>query len=609
MLAGMARTRVSTSGLLLAAISLLYAGLCWTGIGWGLPAEDDDVYLFAGASWPAEQIADRASGRTDAGVGADVDGNPLAVGAAPVVVNATTSGMAEIYRRYRLFSRQPDEMITIMALSGMSPRQLRFDPKLYQYGGLYIYPVGALIGGCGAAGLYPVRGDLTWYLDHPGDMGKFYMTARVYAAAWGLAGVAVMFAIGRRLGGVATGALAALLFVLLPVVTCMAHEAKPHLPGAVLMLTACWLAMRALDRQRTRDWAGLFICCGAAVGMVLSAGPIVLLIPLAIGLHCLNQTRRQRHEFPRQPQRHVDYRPVFVRATLGGWLVAGAVYLVTNPYIVINLFVNRAVLASNFGNSLNMYEIARVGAGAVRVAELTVMGATLPVTILGVIGAGWAWRARRAAALPIAVMGLIILLQFVLLGAGKPDEYGRFGVFTNCVLALGCAAVIVGAGRRWRPGGVLLGAIAVGACALYSAGYVVSLRADASRTGSRDLAAAYLHGLPDRASIAVAAEPAPYGCPPLAFDAAPVVLYRARPTEQVIDALRRWNDALQSNVAETPGRFVAAFDEPERQLADFPNPAWAAAHVFEARAWGLPRSRISWANKPIVVLEAAPRQR
>ena len=70
------------------------------------------------------------------------------------------------------------------------------------------------------------------------------------------------------------GVLAALLFGLLPVVTCMAHEAKPHLPGAVLMLAACCFAMRALDLQRAREWAGVFVCCGAAVGMVLSSAPI-----------------------------------------------------------------------------------------------------------------------------------------------------------------------------------------------------------------------------------------------------------------------------------------------------------------------------------------------
>jgi len=603
MLRAMARRRMTLGGLALAAIMLGYAVLVWTGLDWGLPARADDRYLFPAGAWSGERIAGAASARADAAVGADVDRDPLITAGEPVTLNATEEGAAAILRRYRLFTRQPDEMITIMALSGMQPGSLRLDPKLYQYGGLFIYPVGALIGLCGALGVYPVAGDLDHYLEHPEDIGKFYITARGYAAAWGVVGIVAMFGIGRRIGGTAAGLLAALLFALLPVVTCMAHEAKPHLPGAVLMLLACLFAMRALDLQRAREWAGLFICCGAAVGMVLSSAPIVLLIPLAIGLHCRNQTLRLRHEFPACSRHQVDYRPVFVRATLGGWLVAGAVYLLTNPYIVINLATNRAVLRSNFGNSLAMYEVSRLMEGAVRVVQLTVEGATWPVAVLGVAGGAWAVHRRRMVALPLGAAAVLFALQFVAMGAGKPDEYGRFGVFTNCALAVSAAAVIAGVGTRLRGSAVALGVLTAGACALGSGGYLAGFAADARRAGSRDLAAEYLATKHAGKPIAVAAEPAPYGCPPLAFSQSPIVLYRLSAEKTAVDAVRRWNDGLHAADPQTPLVMVATVDDPAALVAAVENGAWDRVQVFEARWRWLGRAAISWANKPVVVLE------
>jgi hypothetical protein len=526
------------TGLSLAALLGLYAVLCLVGLTWGLPARGHDERLFGGEVWSGARIAAGAGARTDTTTGADVDVDPLNLTGGPVNLTATEADVAKIYRRYRLFTRQPDEMITIMALSGMNPRAWRFDPKLYQYGGLFIYPVGGLIGVCGLLGVYPVTGDLTYYLDHPDALGCFYLTARVYTAAWGLVGVILVFAIGRRLAGWWAGVLAGGLFALLPVVVCMAHEAKPHLPGAVLMLAAVWFAMRALDRQRNRDWAGLFITCGAATGMVLSCAPIVLLIPLAVGLHCRNQTLRQQNELPARSSRRVNYLPVFVRATLGGWLVAGAVFVLTNPYLLINALGNRAVLRSNFGNSLAMYAIDRLPAGAVRVAELTVLGATLPIALIGLVGLGLACRRRHAAALPLAAMSLLFAVQFVLLGAGKPDEYGRFGVFQDCALAIAAAAVTAATGRRSRWAGGLLAIVLVAGCLHTSTGYLLSLRADATGQGSRDHAAAQLHIDFPNAPVAVVAEPAPYACPPLPFDRTRVVLLRTGPTDQPLDVIR-----------------------------------------------------------------------
>src|SRR5687767_191076 len=124
----------------------LVAALVWflVGIDWGLPSRRADAFLFGDRQpWSGKEILALAGGAgVDPNRGADVDVNPITSRDRPVVLNETDAQRAEIVRRYRLYSYQPDEMITFNALRQMNPGARQFDPKLYQYGGLWVYPVG-----------------------------------------------------------------------------------------------------------------------------------------------------------------------------------------------------------------------------------------------------------------------------------------------------------------------------------------------------------------------------------------------------------------------------------------------------------------------------------
>jgi hypothetical protein len=117
-----------------------------------LPGREIDKYLFGhDEPWTGEKIyrlADAAE-KFSAGRGADVDVDPLDESIdRPIPLTSNDADVAGIYLRYRLYTYQPDEMITMMALAGMRPGKLDFDPRLYQYGGLFIYPVGILLKLC-----------------------------------------------------------------------------------------------------------------------------------------------------------------------------------------------------------------------------------------------------------------------------------------------------------------------------------------------------------------------------------------------------------------------------------------------------------------------------
>jgi len=75
-------------------------------------------------------------------------------------------------------------MITLRALAQMHPGEMDFDPRLYQYGGLWIYPVGGIIKAAGYTDWLSVTSDRGRYLDHPDEFAKFYILMRGYSAFW-----------------------------------------------------------------------------------------------------------------------------------------------------------------------------------------------------------------------------------------------------------------------------------------------------------------------------------------------------------------------------------------------------------------------------------------
>ena len=161
------------------------------GIDWGLPDRYDDHLLFGGREvWSGARLAGLVgSGVLSAPqVAADVDVNPVVADRHPVELTRTPTGRAELIVRYRLYSRQPDEMIAFRAL--YSARR-DGDPRLYQYGGLFVYSVGVALRAAGALGLAILTDDLTFYLDHPAAFGRFYVVARLVVLCHGMVGVAL----------------------------------------------------------------------------------------------------------------------------------------------------------------------------------------------------------------------------------------------------------------------------------------------------------------------------------------------------------------------------------------------------------------------------------
>jgi hypothetical protein len=526
------------------AILLAFAGVIFlTGIHWGLPSRAVDPYLFGRRTpWTGAEILQLSSdaSRQDSSLGADVDRNPLVIRDVPIVLNGTDAERAEIVRRYRLYTYQPDEMITLMALAGMSPGRLDLDPKLYQYGGLWIYPVGGLLQIASKLNLIHLTSDLAYYLDHPEAFGRFYVVARLYTVFWGLVGVVAVYCLSARLAqsaGLTTRwlpAAAALAYMLLPVVVNMAHEAKPHLPGAVLMLLAVLSATHYVQSATLRNLLTTGVLCGAAFGMVISSLPIFSILPVMVLLN----------------------RAHWLRNLLLSTFAGGVTYVVTNPYVLINFLTNRALLRSNLDNSTAMYNVGNYADGFIRAAQLLLAGGSFLLIVLGTVaslvflagalrrigrrhertreGSGHEARGRilredtqedgaivgenlQHAPWLLATPAILIALQFLSLAAGKPAEYARFAIFPDIALAIAALFAVAKLPGHFGPRIALVAAMLLVA-AIQSFPYLRSFHNDTQPQTSRLASAAdiqnQLAATPD-ATVAILAEPAPYSLPPV----------------------------------------------------------------------------------------------
>ncbi len=544
---------------------------------WGLPdSQRDDLLFDGGPAWSA----DRYGAATDLerlrerNAGADTDLNPLADRNHIVDLTPDDAARAEILRRYRLFSRQPDEMIIFRALQRMNPRQLDLDPKLYQYGGGYVYMVGAALGVAALPGFVHVTGDAGTYLEHPESFARFYLVARFISLVFGALTLVAVGKLARRAGGGLAGWIAMFCVALSPVFITGVLEAKPHLPSACLLL---WAVLSALDYHasgRRRDALRMGLQAGYAFGMVLTGIVGVLLWPVLL--------------LARPAPRRAAFAHLAAAAGL-----AIAVYVVTNPYIPYNWLFNRAALASNIGNSTAMYQdqIRHAAAGAARVVTLLVESGGVGVPIAGMIGLVLLLgRYRRQTAIAAAA-GLGMLVVCVLLGVGKPAEYARFLILPVLLLAVAAAWLLAALVRRHALIGILATVVVLGA--MHTPAYVRSFIVDASgRDESRGEAGRWLaERMEPGDEVGLLQEPAPYAVPPLDFVRRRVLLLPAdRPAEL--------------DQAQLPEWLVFTADDDAAHAGAW----WQAYYHLAVRVPSkqVPPSPIAWANKPVFVYRHTP---
>jgi hypothetical protein len=165
---------------------------------------------------------------------------------------------------------RPDERGVLATIAAME--QGRFFPPLVLYGGGYFHPLLWFVRGWGAVFW---DGGLAARVA-AADVDGLRLAVRAWSALLGLATVALVYAIGRRLRGERVGLLAAALLAVAPLAVREAHFAKADTAATAVAA----LVMGAFVLPRGHGWPrSVFV--GASTGLALSTKMLASVVPAA----------------------------------------------------------------------------------------------------------------------------------------------------------------------------------------------------------------------------------------------------------------------------------------------------------------------------------------
>ncbi len=313
----------------LTSVLVLGLGLGLWGLGWGLPGAGRLRALADGRPTPAvaQELEDRWSA-----LYADLRRSHEEMRREEPVTRL--QGFQEIapgwtsppqplinsYRSFLLQADNPDEKKSFIILSQMRPWKLEFQPLYIQYGGAFIYPLGAFLKALSWLHAVTLVPELRHYLQQPEDMRRLYLAGRVFILLFHLGSLALLFNLGRRLSGWRTGLAAAAFWTLCPIAVINGHTIKPHDYSVFWVLAAARLMLSAYDEGTRKRYLWCGACAGLALGANFTLGAL-LILPLLAWAGRKLETRAASGE--------------------GAWALAGiatsaAVCLALNPYLAIS---------------------------------------------------------------------------------------------------------------------------------------------------------------------------------------------------------------------------------------------------------------------------------
>jgi hypothetical protein len=308
----------------------------WQGLSWGLPSEESWRLVLPDDGGASGSRRREAIARLLAQTARDAERKRLTSVTIPLADNARSDpdrwlaqdpvALARATRRFLTFPCDWDEPNVIRSLAMMRPGELDFNPRLYQYGALAIYPVGALIRAAIAVDLLPSPASFETYTHDPRAIRRVYMAGRTWTLLLVLAGIVAVWWAALRVGGPPIALLAALLFAIATPVQAWMVQLKPHMPAAAPVALCLGLAVRAARRASQRDLVASAACAALATSFVPTAGVSVLMVLAA----CVCAADRERSAA------RVARRALAPAAAFAG------VYLLLNPYVVLDFAAVRA---------------------------------------------------------------------------------------------------------------------------------------------------------------------------------------------------------------------------------------------------------------------------
>jgi hypothetical protein len=458
----------------------------------------------------------------------------------------------------------PDEKKSFIILARMRPWRLEFEPLYAQYGGTFIYPLGAFLATARLFHLAVLTPDLGHYLASPDDMRRLYLLGRLFVLLFHLGTVWLLYEFGRVLAGRWAGAAAGLLWTLSPLAVVNAHLLKPHPVATFWFLAAAYCAARAVEDGHTLDYLLCGLFAGAAAGGSLALG-------YGLGIPVLARLVRREGEW---------------LPALGASAAGLAAVVLTNPYLFFSPrdFAWELTVFSPPQHGFTPWAVVSFLHHVVPVGFGPVLAA---LAVAGVARGLFADARRRVLALVVLVGGLVVLLRFPQF-ASDPSELRLH--YAAAVLAVLLAADLVAAFPR-RIGALLLLAALVDT-GLRGGAYLENLRREAGPRSTRTAAADWVDAnIPAGATVGTLLSPEPSRTPPFRWDRVRLEIFE---TAEALNGreLPEWVVAHRWQWGFLDADFRKRYDE---------------VKVFapETLAWAKPTDASFFSNAAMVVLRRA----
>ncbi len=243
-------------------------------------------------------------------------------------------------RSYLVRSYGADEQAVLASLSKMDPSHLDFNPHFFEYGGIYLYPLGALLKLCSMTGLIELKSNMAFYLRNPDKMGELYTVSRIFGAFTFVFATIIFYLLCLRISKDQNISLiVAILFSMTPGFVMWSHYLKPYSSGMLWVMCALYGIFRFFEERQLKWMVFSSIFSGFAFGSVLSYGYVFLTVILSIFFVTS------------------DARNIFKNIVISGVCFVFS-YLLTNPYVLLSFkeFANELSYIQSYWKNSTSFE-------------------------------------------------------------------------------------------------------------------------------------------------------------------------------------------------------------------------------------------------------------
>jgi hypothetical protein len=181
-----------------------------------------------------------------------------------------------------------DETNALRALQQMKQSH-SLNPHIFQYGGIFIYSLGAFYWITAKLGLYTLTSDIRFYLSNPEAIARLYALGMQFVGFVAALGVFFLFKFVREWSGKSVALIAVILYPFVPQFMMLSHRLKPHIFCMPFTLLAALFIYRAFYQPTRRNYflAGLF--AGFTIGIVYTTVSWALIIGIGLIWHAFRK--------------------------------------------------------------------------------------------------------------------------------------------------------------------------------------------------------------------------------------------------------------------------------------------------------------------------------